>query len=67
LKLASTTKTKFPKVRDEPINYWHGKLGIYPLSYRSTPVEWQTECFIRTASCEAVWSNKFWNRKIHGT
>jgi len=44
------------------------------------PLAWQTwevsvrlpgQCrlgdrFIRTASCDAVWSNKFWNRKIHG-
>jgi len=28
--------------------------------------EWQTNRLIRTASCEAGWSNKFWNRKTHG-
>jgi len=33
---------------------------------RSTPVEWLTIRFIQTTLCEAVWSNKFWNTKIHG-
>ena len=32
----------------------------------ATPLEWQTDHFIRTASWEAVQWNKFWNKKIHG-
>jgi len=31
LKLATTTKTKLTKVRDEPINNRHDRLGTYPL------------------------------------
>jgi len=30
---------------------------------RTLPLEWQTDCFIRT---EAMRSNKFWNKKTHG-
>jgi len=33
---------------------------------RMTPLEWQTDRFIRTTSCEVVQWNKFWNKKIHG-
>jgi len=29
------------------------------------PLEWQTDHFIWTTSCEAVRSNKFWTKKIH--
>jgi len=35
LKLATTTKTKLAKVRDEPINHCHGRLGTYPLGYQN--------------------------------
>jgi len=34
LKLATTTKIKVTKVRGEPINHWHGRLGTYLLSYQ---------------------------------
>jgi len=69
LKLATTTKTKVAKVGGELIKHWHSRLTTYPLrllSIRSTLVKWHIDRFIRTASCEAVWSNKFWNMKIHG-
>jgi len=47
-------------------NYWHSRPethGCYVT--RTMTLEWQTDCFIRKASYEAVWSIKFWN-KIHG-
>jgi len=31
-----------------------------------TTLEWQTDHFIWTVSCEAVRWNKCWNTKIHG-
>jgi len=34
LKLATTNKTTVAKVRGEPMNHWHGRLGTYLLSYQ---------------------------------
>jgi len=45
-------------------NYGHGRLTCY--AAKTTALQWQTDCFMRTASCEAVRCNKFWNKKIHG-
>jgi len=45
-------------------NHWHGRLETYPIRYptRTTVLEWQTDGFIRTASCKAVKQcNKLWN------
>jgi len=48
-------------------NHWHGRLETYPLCYsmRLMPLDWPTDCFIGTVSCEMVWWNKFWDKKIH--
>jgi len=52
-------------VKRQTLNHWQGRLGKYPLGYQIMPVKWQSDRFIRTASCDAVWSNKSWNRKIY--
>jgi len=59
-------KTQGAKLRGEPSTVWHG-VDLIPICYatRSTPLEWQTDCFIWTVSCDAVRGNKSWNKKIH--
>ena len=47
-------------------NHWH-IIDLKHICYatRTSLLEWQTGYFIRTAFCEAVRWNKFWNKKIH--
>jgi len=66
MQAVTITKTQGAKLRGKPSTI--GIPDLKPIRYatRSTPLEWQSDCFIRTASCEAVWWNKFWNKEIHG-
>ena len=41
-------------------------LKLFHYASRTMAFEWQTDRFIRIASCEEVRCNKFWNKKIHG-
>jgi len=54
------------KMRGKPTTISMVDLRCIRYATRSTPFKWQTDHFIRTVSCEAVWWNKFWNKKIHG-
>jgi len=67
VKLVTTTKMKVAEVRGELKTI--GTVGLQHICYatRTTTLRWQTDRFIQTASCEAVLSNKFWNKKIHGS
>jgi len=66
LKCASSHYYENAKLRGDPSTI--GTADLKPIHYatRLTPLEWQTDCFIRTGSCEAVWSNNFWNKKMYG-
>jgi len=59
-------KTVGAKMRGKPTTISMVELKLYHYATRSMPLEWQTDRFIQTTSCEVVWSNEYWNRKIHG-
>jgi len=61
LKLATTTKTIVDKVRGEPINHWHGRLGTYLLGYQIDTGRVTNWTLYSNRVSEAVWLKKFWN------
>jgi len=50
--VTTATKTKVIKVRAEPKTI--GTVDVNASAAVMMPLEWQTQCFIPTASCEAV-------------
>jgi len=50
----------------EPITIGMADLKLICYATRTTALQSPINCFIQTASCEAVRYNKFWNKKIHG-
>ena len=59
-------KTQSTKLRDKPTTIGMADLKPIGCATRLAPLEWPTDRFIWNASCEAVWWNKFWNKKIYG-
>ena len=53
-------------MRGEPTTIGTSDLTRIHYTIRMLPLAWQTDRFIRTASCEVMRWNNVWNRKIHG-
>jgi len=61
-----TTKSKDTKIRAKLKAIAIANLKCFRYAMKTMSLKWQTGHFIRTESCEAVQSNKVWNKKIHG-
>jgi len=59
-------KMQGAKMRGEPTTIGIADLKLTCYATRMTVIEWQTDPFFWTTSCEVVRCNKFWNKKIHG-
>jgi len=59
-------KMQGAKIRNEPTTIGMADLKRIRYATRMTTLEWRTDRFIQTTSCEVLPLNKFWNKKIHG-